>query len=107
MKYTTNLRSEGASCRVWYWADEGDGLSYNSCDPEEKLPAGDEAGGFGSNKDVDAFTFTDTGYYVSIYGNVPEWVDSGVWTKIQTIDVAHCKEYSNYKAPVCEVDTFA
>ncbi|WP_314173955.1 hypothetical protein [Streptomyces winkii] len=106
MKYTANLRYDGSSCRVWYWADDNDKPRDASCDPEEKLAPGDDAGGFGSDKDVDAFTFTGTGYYVSVYGNAPEWVDKGVWTKIQTIDVASCAEYANYDAPVCDVDTF-
>jgi hypothetical protein len=107
MKYTANLKYDGDSCRYWFWADDGDKPKNGTCDPEEKLAPGNEAGGFGSDKDVDAFTFNDTGYYVSIYGNLPEWVDKGVWTKIQTIDVASCAEYSNYDAPVCDVDTFA
>lgn len=77
-------------CVVW----NGGGGSARSdisrgCTPQ-KVPPGDSRGGRFSGEDVDAFTYEDRPYHLTI-DDRRILVPRGVWTKISDLETATCR----------------
>lgn len=94
MQYTRALNSEGHTdwCDVWNSEGENRWNWVHWRCGQRSLGPNDARGGFGSDVDVDAFTFNTDSYTVTFDGGGERTLDPGVWTKITNDQSANCQE---------------
>lgn len=101
MRYTLKLDTGGDHrCNVWNFPG---GQRTVSCQQQDLNPGKSVGGWLWDKKDVDAFTFPDTGYHVAFYNGAQTYHIRGMWTKISSSDTVRCFDTSAYKTPYCHV----
>lgn len=101
MTYTLRLDDGGPDlCAVWNFSDKG---RVVTCAQQPLKPRTSVGGWTFDKKDVDAFSFPNTGYHVRFYGLGQTYHERGVWTKIRSIDTVTCEYTPDFKTPMCNV----
>ncbi|GCD92973.1 hypothetical protein [Embleya hyalina] len=102
MSYTLKLDTGGDHrCNVWNFPG---GQRTVSCQQQGLNPGKGVGGRLHDGKDVDAFTFPNTGYHVTFNGGITQsYHERGMWTKISNTATAVCKDVSSFQTPYCEV----
>lgn len=99
MAVTLSLGSGPHWCQVWNWDGGSKVVSKRVKCEQTSLAAHKHLGG--GTVDVDAFTYVDRDYTVSMYGGAQVRKTKGVWTKVQDDEEGACKD--NGGTPKCTV----
>ncbi|AXK32247.1 hypothetical protein DVA86_05815 [Streptomyces armeniacus] len=109
MYFTLNLQKgageDTIECSVWNW--QGGMIPDHEdahCSDNHTLKSG-SYGGWGSGKDVDAFTFKEPYLVKHLAGGLPKVVGEGEWTKISNLSHAVCGDGPS-SPPLCVVNAW-